>query len=243
MDQSNEIDTYMIYLTPTRREFNGHTLHQIIQQDDTPYSSRGELGGWVEYRNQIDHSSWITPNVILLGDAKVGPGVMLDAVDPDTYVEDFTIEESQTLTRSISPKVPVNPVQQPVSFQLDVDVHQTPAFDTKEPVEEHIPEPEELTDTQPIEPNLYEEPLRPEPKPLEYDGYTYDPLKHMKSPSLLRDIWSFLKRFAIEPVFGLWILRRKHLPKSILYIIINIIEIVGLIDVIKRLLWLLVQSL
>lgn len=95
----------MTLLKPQGRLINGKRVYQIIATDnDSPYVTKGDVGGWVQNLDQLGMGSWIKPNVVLLGHAKIADGVIIDAVEPDTIVEDFTLTESKILDQAMSPR-------------------------------------------------------------------------------------------------------------------------------------------
>lgn len=85
----------MIKLTNNKRIIDGRTVTQIVQ--DGPIASNlvdlvepNQLGGWIESKDSIPHTSWIDENVILFKEAYVGEYSIITATQPDTIVSDMT---------------------------------------------------------------------------------------------------------------------------------------------------------
>lgn len=85
----------MIRFTDNKRIIDGRTVTQIVQ--DGPIASNlvdlvepNQLGGWIESKDSIPHTSWIDENVILFKEAYVGEYSIITATQPDTIVSDMT---------------------------------------------------------------------------------------------------------------------------------------------------------
>lgn len=87
----------MIRFTDNKRIIDGRTVTQIVQ--DGPIASNlvdvvepNQLGGWIESKDSIPHTSWIDENVILFKEAYVGEYSIITATQPDTIVSDMTFD-------------------------------------------------------------------------------------------------------------------------------------------------------
>lgn len=88
----------MIRFTDNKRIIDGRTVTQIVQ--DGPIASNlvdvvepNQLGGWIESKDSIPHTSWIDENVILFKEAYVGEYSVITATQPDTIISDMTFAD------------------------------------------------------------------------------------------------------------------------------------------------------
>lgn len=90
-------------LTDNRKVINGHTLHQICATENKGIVKSGELGGFIEYPDNLSRkgSCWITKESMVYGcshisdDARVVNSTIIDTdVLGSSYVTGSTIENS-----------------------------------------------------------------------------------------------------------------------------------------------------
>ena len=93
----------MIRLTNNTKTINGRTVTQIVQNgpiatnlEDIVQPNR--LGGWVESLESITHKAWITENVILFKEAFINDGCVIDAVYPNTVIENTCFPKDTIIT-------------------------------------------------------------------------------------------------------------------------------------------------
>lgn len=106
----------MIRFTDNKRIIDGRTVTQIVQ--DGPIASNlvdvvepNQLGGWIESKESLPHTSWIDENVILFKEAYVGEYSVITATQPDTIVsvydpiyEKLKKRDKQNQVKKIVPK-------------------------------------------------------------------------------------------------------------------------------------------
>ena len=88
----------MIRFTDNKRIIDGRTVTQIVQ--DGPIASNlvdivepNQLGGWIESKESVPHTSWIDENVILFKESYLGEYSVITATQPDTIVSDMTFAD------------------------------------------------------------------------------------------------------------------------------------------------------
>ena len=87
----------MIKLTNNKRIVDGRTITQIVQKGPIPSNlvdvvEPNQLGGWIESKESLPHTSWIDENVILFKEAYVGEYSVITATQPDTIISDMTFD-------------------------------------------------------------------------------------------------------------------------------------------------------
>lgn len=87
----------MIKLTDNKKNVNGRTVTQIVQEGPVPSNLvdmvlEGQVGGWVESLDSLPDTSWIGQNVVLFKEAYVGEYSIITATQPDTIVSDMTFD-------------------------------------------------------------------------------------------------------------------------------------------------------
>lgn len=209
----------MTLLKPKGRIVNGKRVYQIIATDnDSPYVTKGDVGGWVQHLDQLGENAWIKPNVVLLGYAKVADGVIIDAVEPDTIVEDFTLKESKVLEQSMSPRLnkDVKTPDEERREQYKQDSNQ--AF-IDEMVRQNIAMADNSKEfNKPATKNIKKSTPKQKPatKPEE------KPIKGLKG--LIKQSWLISR------------LSQTFIPKPIIFLFVNFLEIMGVLYLLSSLL-------
>lgn len=228
----------MTLLKPQGRLINGKRVYQIIATDnDSPYVTKGDVGGWVQNLDQLGIGSWIKPNVVLLGHAKIADGVIIDAVEPDTIVEDFTLTESKILDQAMSPRFNTE-VKTPDEESREKYQQQKKQAFLDEMVRQNITmannsnqynkqEPDKVID----EPQNVEKPVQ-KPKRNKHKITSQIPEKPIKGLiGLTKQSWLQSR------------LLQTFIPKPIIYLFINYLEIMGALGLLTSLIRYLLLSM